>query len=152
MPAQAGAGRTRTDGAQRRTAAEPGGRQRKDCDKRPAQPPRRSTVAPVRSLPVRRSRSTIDAELTRRWLVEFLRDEVQRRRGFEKVVIGLSGGVDSSLVAYLAAEALGRRRTCSGVRMPYRTSSPESLEHAQLVIDALGIAGATVDISAAVDG
>ena len=93
----------------------------------------------------------IDGELTRHWLVEFLRDEVQRRRGFERVVIGLSGGVDSSLVAFLAAEALGPENVL-GVRMPYRTSSPESLEHAQLVIDALGIQGLTVNISAAVDG
>ena len=93
----------------------------------------------------------IDPELTRRWLVEFLRDEVRRRRGFEKVVIGLSGGVDSSLVAYLAAEALGAGDVI-GVRMPYRTSSPESLEHAQLVIDRLGIEARTVDITAAVDG
>ena len=93
----------------------------------------------------------IDASLTSRWLVEFIRDEVQRRRGFEDVVIGISGGVDSSLVAYLAAEALGPEHVL-GVRMPYRTSSPESLEHAQLVIDALGIRGLTVDITAAVDG
>jgi NAD+ synthase (glutamine-hydrolysing) len=93
----------------------------------------------------------IDPELTRRWLVEFLRDEIQRRRRFEKVVIGLSGGVDSSLVAYLAAEALGPGNVL-GVRMPYRTSSMESLAHAQLVIEALGIESATVDISAAVDG
>jgi NAD+ synthetase len=93
----------------------------------------------------------IDAELTRRWLVEFIRDEVQRRRGFERVVIGLSGGVDSSLVAYLAAEALGPANVI-GVRMPYRTSSPESLAHAQLVIEALGIPAETVEITAAVDG
>ncbi len=93
----------------------------------------------------------IDADLSRRWLVEFIRDEVQRRRGFEGVVIGLSGGVDSSLVAYLAAEALGPGNVL-GVRMPYRTSSRDSLEHAQLVIDALGIESVTVDISAAVDG
>src|SRR6185503_15341266 len=85
------------------------------------------------------------------WLVHFLKDEVVRRRGFERVVIGLSGGVDSSLVAYLAVEALGRDNVL-GVRMPYRTSSPESLEHAQLVIDALGIRGITVDISLGVDG
>jgi NAD+ synthase (glutamine-hydrolysing) len=93
----------------------------------------------------------IDPELTRRWLVEFLRDEVQRRRGFEKVVIGLSGGVDSSVVACLAAEALGPGNVI-GVQMPYRTSSPESLEHAQLVISQLGIGARTVDISSAVDG
>jgi NAD+ synthetase len=93
----------------------------------------------------------IDAALTRRWLVEFIRDEIQRRRGFERVVIGLSGGVDSSVVAYLAAEALGPGNVV-GVRMPYRTSSPESLAHAQLVVDALGIEAATIDISAAVDG
>jgi NAD+ synthetase len=93
----------------------------------------------------------IDPVLTHHWLVEFLRDEVQRRRGFEKVVISLSGGVDSSLVAYLAAEALGAENVI-GVRMPYRTSSPDSLHHARLVIDALGIEGRTVDISAAVDG
>jgi NAD+ synthase (glutamine-hydrolysing) len=93
----------------------------------------------------------IEPELTRRWLVEFIRDEVQRRRGFQKVVIGLSGGVDSSLVAYLAAEAVGPENVL-GVRMPYRTSSSESLSHAQLVIDALRIGGVTVDISGAVDG
>jgi NAD+ synthetase len=93
----------------------------------------------------------IDVALTRRWLVEFIRDEVQRRRGFEQVVIGLSGGVDSSLVAYLAAEALGAGNVI-GVRMPYRSSSAESLAHAQLVIDALGIESTTVDITAAVDG
>jgi NAD+ synthetase len=92
----------------------------------------------------------IDPDLTRRWLVEFIRDEVQRRRKFPRVLIGLSGGVDSSLVAYLAAEALGAANVI-GVRMPYRTSSPESLAHAQLVIDQLGIGHRTVDISSAVD-
>jgi NAD+ synthase (glutamine-hydrolysing) len=92
----------------------------------------------------------IDAELTRRWLVEFIRDEVQRRRKFQRVVIGLSGGVDSSLVAYLAAEALGSANVI-GVKMPYRTSSPESLAHAQLVVDALGIGEHQVEISGAVD-
>ncbi len=93
----------------------------------------------------------IDCELARRWLVSFLRDEVVRRRGFAKGIVGLSGGVDSSLTAFLAVEALGKDNVI-GVRMPYRTSSPESLEHAQLVIDQLGIQLLTVDISAAVDG
>jgi NAD+ synthase (glutamine-hydrolysing) len=94
---------------------------------------------------------TINPGLAQRWLVEFIRDEVRRRRGFDNVVIGLSGGVDSAVVAYLAAEALGTKHV-TAVRMPYRTSSPDSLDHAQLVIDALGIPSRTVDISAGVDG
>jgi NAD+ synthetase len=93
----------------------------------------------------------IDPELTRKWLVSFLKDELVRRRGFKKGLVGLSGGVDSSLTAFLAAEALGKDNVI-GVRMPYRTSSPDSLEHAQLVIDKLGIQSLTIDISEAVDG
>ena len=93
----------------------------------------------------------IDCELARRWLVSFLKDEVVRRRGFTKGIVGLSGGVDSSLTAFLAVEALGRENVI-GVRMPYRTSSPESLEHAQLVSDLLGIQSLTIDITPAVDG
>ncbi len=93
----------------------------------------------------------IDPELARHWLVTFLKDEVVRRRGFTKGIVGVSGGVDSSLVLFLAVEALGKENVI-GVRMPYRTSSPESLEHAQLVISELGIESLTVDISAAVDG
>src|SRR5881296_2594128 len=93
----------------------------------------------------------IDPDLARRWLVSFLKDEVVRRRGFANGIVGLSGGVDSSLTAFLAVEALGKDNVI-GVRMPYRTSSPESLEHAQLVIDKLGIESLKVDISAAVDG
>ena len=93
----------------------------------------------------------IEPELTRRWLVSFLKDEVVRRRGFKKGLVGLSGGVDSALTAFLAVQALGKENVV-GVRMPYRTSSPESLEHAQLVIDQLGIPSTTIDISGAVDG
>jgi NAD+ synthase (glutamine-hydrolysing) len=93
----------------------------------------------------------INGELVRGWLIEFLRDEVQRRRGFQDVVIALSGGVDSALTAFLCAEAFGPEHVYA-IRMPYRTSSQESLEHAQLVIERLGIHSATVDISAAVDG
>src|SRR5213082_2049014 len=93
----------------------------------------------------------IDCELARRWLVSFLKDEVVRRRGFTKGIVGLSGGVDSSLTAFLAVEALGKENVI-GVRMPYKTSSPESLQHAQLVIDQLGIESLTIYITAAVDG
>lgn len=93
----------------------------------------------------------IDVELARRWLVSFLKDEVVRRRGFEKGIVGLSGGVDSALTAFLAAEALGKENVI-GVRMPYRDSSPDSLAHAQLVIDQLGIQSVTVDVTEAVDG
>ena len=115
----------------------------------PASPASALAPAPARFNP-KQDPLAIDPELTRRWLVEFIRDEVQRRRKFERVVIGLSGGVDSSLVAYLAAEALGPANVM-GIRMPYRTSSRESLDHAQLVVEALRIPSRTVDISSSVD-
>ena len=92
----------------------------------------------------------IDAPLVERWLVAFVRDELARR-GFRRAIVGLSGGVDSAVTTYLAARALGPANVVA-VRMPYRTSSPESLAHAQLVVDALGVEARTVDISAAVDG
>ena len=92
----------------------------------------------------------IDAALTADWLITFLREEF-RIRGFTKGVIGISGGVDSAVTAFLATRALGAANVI-GVRLPYRTSSRDSLEHAQIVIDALRIEGRTVDISAAVDG
>jgi NAD+ synthetase len=93
----------------------------------------------------------LDADLVNRWLVAFLRDEVVVRRKFQKGIVALSGGVDSALTAFLAVQALGKENVI-GVRLPYRTSSPESLEHARLVIDHLGIQCETVDISLAVDG
>jgi NAD+ synthase (glutamine-hydrolysing) len=92
----------------------------------------------------------LDCELTTEWLVSFLRAEF-KRRGFEKAVVGMSGGVDSAVTGFLCARALGANNTIA-VRMPYRTSNPQSLEHAKLVIDALGVIERTIDISAAVDG
>ena len=92
----------------------------------------------------------IDAPMVERWLVEFIRDEFGRR-GFRTAVVGLSGGVDSAVTTFLAARALGAEHVVT-VRMPYRTSSPESLAHAQLVVDALGVQTRTVEITGAVDG
>jgi NAD+ synthetase len=66
-------------------------------------------------------------------------------------VVGLSGGVDSAVTAYLCARALGATNV-HAIRMPYRTSSPSSLQDAQAVVDALGIHCRTIEISAAVDG
>ncbi|MBW7934299.1 MAG: NAD+ synthase [Gemmatimonadaceae bacterium] len=92
----------------------------------------------------------IDVALVERWLVQFLRDEFGRR-GFSKAIVGVSGGVDSAVTTALAVRAFGASNVI-GVRLPYRLSSTDSLAHAQLVIDQLGIEGRTLDISAAVDG
>ena len=93
----------------------------------------------------------INAPLVERWLVAFLREEVTRRRGFDKVVIGLSGGVDSATTAALAVRAFGADNVMA-VRLPYCTSATESGAHAQVVADALGLDLLTIDISQAVDG
>ena len=92
----------------------------------------------------------IDPEVLEQWLLRFIRDEFEQR-GFARAIVGVSGGVDSAVTAALAAKALGASNVV-GVRLPYRTSSADSLEHAQLLIDRLGIEGRTLDISAAVDG
>jgi len=92
----------------------------------------------------------IDPSLTARWLEAFLRDEMLERRGVRNAILGLSGGIDSALVAYLCARALGPENVYA-IRMPYRTSSPDSLADAQRVIDALGINAETIEITDAVD-
>lgn len=92
---------------------------------------------------------TINTDLARKILTGFIHSEITRA-GFTKAVIGLSGGVDSALSCYLAAEALGPQNVLA-VRMPYRTSSPDSLEHAQQVIDHLGVRSLTVEITGMVD-
>jgi NAD+ synthetase len=92
----------------------------------------------------------LDLELVRRTLVEFIREEVEGRRGFDGVVLGVSGGVDSSVSLYLAVEALGPEHV-TGFRLPYATSSPESLEHARMVLEATGAGSETIDISSAVN-
>jgi NAD+ synthase len=91
----------------------------------------------------------LNPELLHRLLTGFLRDEVHKT-GAKRVVLGLSGGVDSSLAATLAAEALGKENVL-GIRMPYRLSSKESIEHADLVRDATGIETMQVDITPQID-
>jgi NAD+ synthase len=93
---------------------------------------------------------TLNAPVVTNWLESFLRHEVQFRRRFQRVVIGLSGGVDSALVAFLCARALGPEHVIA-IRMPYRTSSPESLAHGRLVTEALGIQEETIEITGMVD-
>jgi NAD+ synthetase len=92
-----------------------------------------------------------DPAVTAVWLEAFLQDELIRRRGIRKAVLGLSGGVDSACVAFLCARALGPKNV-HAIRMPYKSSSPSSLADAQLVVDALGIHERTIEITAAVDG
>jgi NAD+ synthase len=87
----------------------------------------------------------IDTNLARTILTGFIHSEITRA-GFEHAVIGLSGGVDSALSCYLAAEALGPQNVLA-VMMPYRTSSPESQQHARLVVEALGVNAMTVPIT-----
>lgn len=95
------------------------------------------------------SKLEIDAALVRKILVEFLRQEIGKV-GLTRAVVNLSGGIDSALACFLAAEALGVPNVLA-IRLPYRTSSPDSLEHAQWVIDALGLPSETVDITPIVE-
>jgi len=83
-------------------------------------------------------------------LTRFLRSELSRT-GHRNVVLGLSGGIDSALVAALAVQALGPDAVL-GVAMPFRTSAPGSLEDARRVAATLGIELEVVDISPVVDG
>jgi NAD+ synthase len=95
------------------------------------------------------SKLHINTDLARTVLKTFLRDEI-RKVSVEHAIIGLSGGIDSALACYLVAQAIGAHNVYA-VRMPYRTSSADSLDHAQLVIDALGIHSETVEITDMVD-
>lgn len=92
---------------------------------------------------------TIDTALARTILTGFIRSEV-RRAGFEKAILNLSGGVDSSLAAFLSAEALGPANVMA-LRLPYQSSSPDSLDHAQMVIEATGIQSTTILITEMVE-
>jgi NAD+ synthase len=79
----------------------------------------------------------LDADATRRTIARFIRDELAVA-GFKRAVLGVSGGIDSALVCFLAAEALGPENVLA-VTMPYASSSPESLADALQVIAATGV-------------
>src|SRR4030043_1548410 len=88
---------------------------------------------------------TIDTGSVQQILTRFLRDEITKA-GFSRAVVNLSGGLDSSLSCFLAAEALGAENVLA-LRLPYKSSTPDSLEHAQLVIEALGVQSLTIPIT-----
>jgi len=87
----------------------------------------------------------IEPAVARRILVGFVHDEIHRT-GLGRAVVGVSGGIDSALACLLAAEALGPENVLA-VRMPYATSSPDSLAHAQLIIDHTGVQSETFEIT-----
>ena len=82
-------------------------------------------------------------------LVEFLRENF-KKAGFSKAVLGLSGGIDSALVAYLLRDALGKENILA-IMMPYKSSNPDSLNHAKLVIEDLKINSKSIEITDMID-
>ncbi len=91
----------------------------------------------------------IDCDNVRRVLKHFLFEEV-KKIGFEKVVFGLSGGIDSTLVAYLCADAFSPKNVTALI-MPYKTSNPEHINDARLVVETIKINFKIMDISPPVD-
>jgi NAD+ synthase len=93
---------------------------------------------------------TINTDTARQILTGFIHSEITRA-GFSRAVVNLSGGLDSALSCYLAAAALGAENIMA-LRLPYKTSTPDSGEHAQLVIDALGVQSLTIPITDMAEG
>lgn len=97
--------------------------------------------------------SRVDLELNPRvietLLTGFIAEET-KRAGMTRVVVGLSGGIDSAVAAALARRALGARGVIA-VMMPYRTSSPDSLLDARALAAKLGIRKESVEITPMVD-
>jgi len=92
---------------------------------------------------------SINTDIARKILVAFITSEITRA-GFSRAVVNLSGGLDSSLSCYLAAEALGAENVLA-LCLPYKSSTPDSLEHAELVIKNLGVQSRTIPITAMAD-
>ena len=92
---------------------------------------------------------SINPELVTDILCRFIRNEIHRA-GFRRGVVGLSGGIDSSTVTYLAARSLGTENLLA-VTMPYKTSSEATRRDSQAVIDELGVETVEVPITDQVD-
>ncbi|HUI89580.1 MAG TPA: NAD+ synthase [Anaerolineales bacterium] len=88
---------------------------------------------------------SIHTDLARKILTGFIKSEVTRV-GFSRAVVGLSGGIDSALSCALAAEALGPDHVLA-VRLPYKTSSVDSLEDAERTATRLKVAMETIEIT-----
>jgi NAD+ synthase len=127
------------------------------ADPRPDQPvlipvsnlvevPKDETGKPLFELP---DELAIDTDIARRVISGFIRGQLEQA-GFERLVLGLSGGIDSGLVAYLVAEAIGADNLLC-VLMPYRTSSPASRGDAETIVADLGCSSEVVEITAMVD-
>ena len=91
----------------------------------------------------------INTELTEKILTGFIRSELERV-GFKRALLGVSGGIDSAVSLYLSAKALGPENVLA-IRMPYKTSPPDTLDDAQWMIDDLGVQSMTVEITDMVD-
>src|SRR5215470_11106667 len=94
-----------------------------------------SITEPILEHGISRTITAFSEPLAEHLLVRFVQDEITKV-GMKRAVLGLSGGIDSALVAYLAAKALGSENVLC-VLMPYKTSSKDSLTDAHLVVDAL---------------
>ncbi len=94
-------------------------------------------------------RLTINTAIARRMLRDFIADEIGKAN-MSRAVIGLSGGIDSAVSAWLAAEALGPQNVLA-VKMPYKTSSADSVSDADAVIAALGLPSLHVPITGMAD-
>lgn len=91
----------------------------------------------------------LDLQKTHETLVNFLKENM-KKAGFKKAVLGLSGGIDSALVAYLLRDALGAENVLA-LMMPYKSSNPDSLLHAKMVVEDLKINSKIIEITNMID-
>ncbi|TVP49704.1 MAG: NAD(+) synthase [Gemmatimonadales bacterium] len=120
-----------------------GGRSRPQATTTTPAPPPRLSASDATPLELENS-------LLEQALVSFLGDEVERRRGFRNVVVGVSGGVDSAVTLALAVRAFGPERVRAFL-LPYATSSEESLTHGELVCETFGVEARRIPITASVN-